>query len=174
MHNSASIIDFSQVVNSFVSVLSAEKCFSDLQSSSNLSLVVSKLPFNLRESWLGFIERLSVVNLITGFRDWLQQKAAVHERLLMSNTSTFAQLEQNDKLRKHQVLASNVVKTSNNNQSANVRKDQCPSCNQSHKIWKCSSFLSKSVKQSPPLFAKNNFVLLAFSLVIWHEIVHPS
>ena len=146
MHNSASIIEFSQVVNSFVSVLSAEKFFSDLQSSSNLSLVVSKLPIILRESWFGFIERLSVVNLIT-FRDWLQQKAAVHERLLMSITSNFAQLEKNVKLRKHQVLASNVVKTSNNNQSANVRKDQCPSCNQSHKIWKCSSFLSKSVKQ---------------------------
>ena len=146
MHNSASIIEFSQVVNSFVSVLSAEKFFSDLQCSSNLSLVVSKLPINLRESWFGFIERLSVVNLIT-FRDWFQQKASVHERLLMSNTSNFTQLEKNDKLRKHQVLASNVVKTSNNNQSANVRKDQCPSCNQSHKIWKCSSFLSKSVKQ---------------------------
>ena len=146
MHNSASIIEFSQVVNSFVSVLSAEKFFSDLQSSSNLSLVVSKLPINLRESWFGFIERLSVVNLIT-FRDWLQQKASVHERLLMSNTSNFTQLEKNDKLRKHQVLASNVVKSSNNSQSANVRKDQCPSCNQSHKIWKCSSFLSKSVKQ---------------------------
>ena len=146
MHNSASIIEFSQLVNSFVSVLSAEKFFSDLQSSRNLSLVVSKLPINLRESWFEFIERLSVVNLIT-FRDWLQQKASVHERLLMSNTSNFAQLEKNDKLRKHQVLASNVVKTSNNNQSANVGKDQCPSCNQSHKIWKCSSFLSKSVKQ---------------------------
>ena len=90
MHNSASIFEFSQVVNSFVSVLSAEKFFSDLQSSSKLSLVVSKLPLNLRESWFGFIERLSFVNLIT-FRDWLQQKASVHERLLMSNTSNFAQ-----------------------------------------------------------------------------------
>ena len=50
MHNSASIIEFAQVVNSFVSVLAAENFFSDLQSSSNLSLVVSKLPINLRES----------------------------------------------------------------------------------------------------------------------------
>ena len=56
MHNSASIIEFSQVVNRFVSVLSAEKIFSDMQSLSNLSLVVSKLPINLRESWFGFTE----------------------------------------------------------------------------------------------------------------------
>ena len=64
-HNSASIIEFAQVVNSFVSLLAAENFFSDLQSSSNLSLVVSKLPIILRESWFGFVDRQSVVNLIT-------------------------------------------------------------------------------------------------------------
>ena len=149
MHNSASIIEFSQVANSFVSILSAEKFFSDLQSSSNLSLVVSKLPINLREFWFGFIERHSVVNLIT-FRDWLQQKAAVPERLLMSNTSNAPQSEKNDKFRRHQVLASNVVKNSSSKVSS-VRKDQCTLCDKSHRIWKCSVFLSKSVKQRSAL-----------------------
>ena len=149
MHNSASIIEFSQVVNSFVSILSAEKFFSDLQSSSNLSFVVSKLSINLRESWFGFIERHSVVNLIT-FRDWLQQKAAVHERLLMSITSNAVQSERNDKFRRHQVLASNVVKNSSRRVSS-VRKDQCNLCDESHRIWKCSVFLSKSVKQRSAL-----------------------
>ena len=65
MHNSASNIDFFQVVNSFVSVLSAEIFCSDLQSSGTLSLVVSKMPSNFRESWFGFFECLSVVSLIT-------------------------------------------------------------------------------------------------------------
>ena len=110
-HNAASKIEFSQCVNNFVSVLSAEKLFSVLQSSSGLSLVVSKLPINLRESWFGFIKCLSVVNLIA-FRDWLQQKAALHQRFLMSNTSNVAQSEKNDKFRRHEVLASNVVKAS--------------------------------------------------------------
>ena len=59
MHNSASKIEFSHVVNSFVSVLYAENFFSDLQCSCSLSFVVSKLPNNLRESWFGFIECLS-------------------------------------------------------------------------------------------------------------------
>ena len=149
MHNSASIIEFSQVVNSFGSILSAEKFFSDLQSSSNLSSVVSKLLVNFRESWFGFIERHSVVNLII-FRDWLQQKAAVHERFLMCNTSNAAQSEKNDKLRRHQVLASNVVKNSSSKVSS-VRKDQCTLCDESHRIWKCSVFLSKSVKQRSAL-----------------------
>ena len=149
MHNSASIIEFSQVVNSFVSILSAEKFFSDLQSSSNLFLVESNLPINLRESWFGFIERHSVVNLIT-FRYWLQQKAAVHERLLMSNTSNAAQSEKNDKFRRHQVLASNVVKHSSSKVSS-VRKDQYTLCDESQRIWKCSVFSSKSVKQRSAL-----------------------
>ena len=131
MHNSASIIELSQIVNSFVSVLSAEKF--DLQSSSNLSLVVSKLPINLRESWFGFFERIPVVNLIT-FRDWLQQKAAVHERLLMSNTSNVAQSEKNDKFRRHQMLDPNDVKTSRSKVSSNAWKDQYTLCDERHRI----------------------------------------
>ena len=112
-------------------------------------MVVSKLPINLRESWFGFFERHSVVNLIT-FRDWLQQKAAVHELLLMSNTSNAAQSEKHDKLRRHQMLASNVVETSTSKVSS-VRKDQCTMCDESHRIWKCSVFLTKSVKQRSAL-----------------------
>ena len=64
--------------------------YSELQSSNNLSLFVSKLLINLRGTWFEFTERLLVVNLIT-FRDWLQRKATVHARLLMSNRSNVAQ-----------------------------------------------------------------------------------
>ena len=82
MHNSESILDFSQVVNSFVSVLTSENFFNDLQSTSNLSLLVSKLPINMREQWFAIVERSTTpVNLLK-FRDWLQQKASIHERLV--------------------------------------------------------------------------------------------
>ena len=109
-------------MKSFVSVLSAAKFFSDLQCLSNLSLVVFKLPIKLHESWFGFFERFSVVNLIT-FRDWLQQKAAVHERLLMSNWSSFAQLEENNKLsRKSQYLEMFFVFVQVKQRSAFVRE----------------------------------------------------
>ena len=68
----------------------------------------------------------------------------------MSNTSNAAQSEKNDKFRWHQVLASNVVKNSSSKVSS-VRKDQCTLCDESHRIWKCSVFLSKSVKQRSAL-----------------------
>ena len=34
---------------------------------------------------------------------------------------------------------------------SSVRKDQCTLCDESHRIWKCSVFLSKSVKQRSAL-----------------------
>ena len=61
-----------------------------------MCMVVSKLPINVRESLTDFIERLSDVFLIA-FRDWLQQKAAVHERLMMSITFNNAQMEKSGK-----------------------------------------------------------------------------
>ena len=88
MHNSESIIEFSQAVDAFVSVLSSEQYFSDLQSSSNLSLLVSKLPINLREQWFAFTENSKSAVKLVSFRDWLQKKAMIHERLLLSSTKT--------------------------------------------------------------------------------------
>ena len=74
----------------------------------------------------------------------------MHERLLMSKTSNVVQSEKNDKIRGHQVLASKVVKTSSSKLSS-VRKDQCTLCDESQRIWKCSVFFSKSVKQRSAL-----------------------
>ena len=110
-----------------------------------MCMVVSKLPINVRESLIDFIERLSDVFLFA-FRDWLQQKTAVHERFMMSITFNNAQMEKSGKFCEP-VLASNVVKTSSSTVSSNVRKYQFPLCDESNKIWKCSVFWSKSVKQ---------------------------
>ena len=125
MHNSDAIIDFSQIVNAFVSVLSSEGYFSDLQSSSNMSLVVSKLPIFLKEQWFAFLERgTSVANLVT-FRGWLQQKAVVHERLLMSSgKQEQSELKAPDKIKKHTVFAANTSSSTPNNVLS--RLSRCP------------------------------------------------
>ena len=143
MHNSDVIIEFSQIVNAFVSVLSSEGCFSDLQSSSNTFLVVSKLPIKLNEQWLAFLERCtSVTNLVT-FRDWLQQKAVVHERLLMSSGKqerSELKAPEKTKIKKHTVFAANTSSSTPN------KALSCPVCHEVHKVWKCKWFLEKSVK----------------------------
>ena len=75
-------------MDAFVSVLSSEQYFSDLQYSSNLSNLVSKLPKNFREQWFAITENTkSAVNLVS-FRDWLQKKAMIHVGLLLSSTKT--------------------------------------------------------------------------------------
>ena len=141
MHNSDAIIEFSQIVNAFVSVLSSEGYFSDLQSSSNMSLVVSKLPINLKGQWFAFLERgTSVANLVT-FRDWLQQKAVVHGRLLMSSgKQERSELKAPGKIKKHTVFATNTSSSTPNNALS------FPVCQEVHKVWKCKWFLEKSVK----------------------------
>ena len=144
MHNSEAIIEFSQAVDAFVSVLSSEQYFSDLQSSSNLSLLVSKLPINLREQWFAFTENSkSAVNLVS-FRDWLQKKAMIHERLLLSSTMTEKCEQKPERVRRANVFATSV---SNSTDKQRNNQNSCPLCQGSHKLWKCGAFLGKSVKQ---------------------------
>ena len=81
-----------------------------------MPLVVSKLPSNLKEHWFAFLERGNfVANLVT-FRDWLQQKAVVHERLLMSSGKQERhELKAAEKTKKHTVFAANTsISTPNN------------------------------------------------------------
>ena len=51
MHDSASLINFSTIVSSFVNVLKEYKQLGDLSSSSTLHMAIKKLPPNLREKW---------------------------------------------------------------------------------------------------------------------------
>ena len=127
------MIEVSQVVNSFVSFLSAEKFFSDLQSSSSLSLVVSKLPINLRESWfvdLLWVFRLSIsLSFVFGCSrkpQWMNGFLCLIRLMLP----------------KRRKMTNSV-----NIKCTNVRRDQSDFCDESHRNWKCSMFLSKCVKQ---------------------------
>ena len=131
MHNSEAIIEFSQAVDAFVSVLSSEQYFSDLQSSSNLSLLVSKLPINLREQWFAFTENSkSAVNLVS-FRDWLQKKAMILERLLLSSTITEKCEQKHERVRRANVFATSV---SNSTDKQRNNQNSCPLCQGSHKL----------------------------------------
>ena len=101
MHNSAYKIDYSQVVNSFVPVLTSENFFKNLQSPSNLSLLVSKLPINKCEQCVAIVERSTTpVKLLTS-RDWLQQKASIQERLVVSNSNAVQKPEKFEKVNKN-------------------------------------------------------------------------
>ena len=142
MHNSEAIIELPQALVAFVSVLSSEQYFSDLQSSSTLSLLVSKLPINLREHWFAFTETSkSAVNLVS-VRDWLQKRAMIHERLLLSSTKTEKCEKKPERVRRANVFATSV---SNSTDKQRNNQNSCPFCQGSHKLWKWGAFLGKSV-----------------------------
>ena len=86
LHNSESIIEFLLVINSFVSVLTTENMFNDLQSTINLSHLVSKVAINLLEQWFAMVE-CSISPLTSStFRDWLQQ-SKYRQKLVVFNYS---------------------------------------------------------------------------------------
>ena len=55
----------------------------------------------MREQWFATVERSAAhMNMLT-FRDWLQQKASIHERLLVSNSNALQKSEKFEKVKKH-------------------------------------------------------------------------
>ena len=96
-----------------------------------MSLVVPKLPIKLKEQWFSFLERgTTVANLVT-FRECLQQKAVVHERLLMSSGKRErSEIKASGKIKKHTVFAANTSSSTPNNALC------CPVCQEVHKVWK--------------------------------------
>ena len=113
---------------------------------------MSKLPINLPEHWFAFTENSkSAVNLVS-FRDWLQKKEMIHERLLLSSTQTEKCEQKPERFRRANVFATSV---SNSTDKQRKNKNSCPLCQGSHKLWKCGAFLGKAVKQRST-FARDN------------------
>ena len=134
MHNTEAIIEFSQAVDAFVSVLSSEQYFSDLQSTSNWSLLVSKLPINLREQWLAFTENSKSAVKLVSFCDLLQKQAMIHERLLLSSTKTEKCEQKPEGVCRASVFATSVFNSTDKRQN---NQNSCPLCQGSQKLWKC-------------------------------------
>ena len=81
MHNSNSIISYSETVSSLVGVFRSLNYLQDLWSASLMNQAVQNLPPNLKEAWSmnTVIRNLDRPTLIH-FNDWLKEKAEAHER----------------------------------------------------------------------------------------------
>ena len=76
----------------------------------------------------------------------------IHERLLLSTTKIDKSEPKPERLRKANVFATSV---SNTNEKQRSSQYSCPLCQGTHKLWKCSEFLGKYVKQRST-FARDN------------------
>ena len=79
-HESASLIQFSDIVSNFVNVLKEYKPIGDLQSSSTLYMAVYKLPHIIKEKWWFYVDDKDEdwPNLIM-FEQWLSGLAFAHK-----------------------------------------------------------------------------------------------
>ena len=80
MHDSTAIINYSITISNLVNVLKQYNYEGDLHSSSTLQVAIEKLPPNLKEKWLFFVEECQEDRPdLTLLKKWLAQMAFVHE-----------------------------------------------------------------------------------------------
>ena len=97
---SEQVFEFAQVVDVLLSLFFAENCFSDLQSSNKLPLVVSNWPINPCEQFF-FNENGENTNDLIFCRNWLQQKEADYEwHHLLSPKQVETESEVTDKIKR--------------------------------------------------------------------------
>ena len=89
MHNSEQLIEYALAVSSFMHVLQSQNYYEDLNGSTNLALVVQKLPPNLRESWSRHVVRSSLQRpTLLHFNSWLGVAVESHEYMRSTATPT--------------------------------------------------------------------------------------
>ena len=136
MHNSSAIIDFSVTVSNLICIFEQLGYTNDLCSASNLQLLVSKLPPNLKEKWFGYITtRCWDTPSIKELDTWLQRVADTHEYVLGASSSATCGPDRNgQKTQRVGTFASN-----SNNQPLT-----CSGCKGSHRLADCDGFKKKT------------------------------
>ena len=146
IHDSTAIVEFADILSSFVNVLQQFRYNNDLYSSTNLELAVSKLPPDLRKNWYKFVQGNDIQqpNMLQ-LNSWLQDESDVHERLIQSG---------NVKTKTDNNFPKNA--NSKNKQSTfGAQTSGCPMGDGEHRLDKCQKFQKMNLKEKYD-FVKNN------------------
>ena len=140
IHDSEAIVKFSRSVAACIEVLDSMGYESDLKSSTNVEIVLRKLPPNLREKWHHHVERLRVSqpSLIL-LNNWLEKEATVHEEMIALNSKVFNGNRGNSTKTKQQGF--NAVAGKGSKPTGN-----CPICSTKHPLWACTAFKQLTIK----------------------------
>ena len=161
MHNSDNVINYSGCISSLVRVFKSLSYDSDLKSAVLLNTAVQKLPPNMMESWSLFTVKTHWVKpTLLDFKDWLKEKAEVHD--LMKNTSTKERNEDNNNSVTRTKVASKAF-AANTQHKSNLKPQQsspltsissCIVCKDNHRLWECRVFKEKTLKQRTKVVAE--------------------
>ena len=162
MHSSSAIIDYSVAVTNLVSVFTQLDYTSDLQSASNMQLLISKLPPNLREKWFSYITSNSLDRpTVLHFDKWLQQISDTHEHMLGYQSVPTKQFpdKQKDRTQKVGTFVANSRQTPSNTPSV---PDSCISCRGRHKLKSCDDFIKKNQTERAEFLKINKLCFCCF------------
>ena len=137
MHNSEQLVEYALAVSSFVHVLQSQNYYEDLNGSTNLALVVQKLPPNLRESWSRHVVRSSLQRpTLLHFNSWLGVEAESHEYMRSTATPTpKTKPPENTKPKAVKAFASNSSAPS----APPPPPAKCVLCGKPHPLYKCDT-----------------------------------
>ena len=161
MHNSEQLVDFALAVSGFVNVLQTQGFYEDLNGTTNLAIVVQKLPPNLRESWSRHVIRDKIARpTLLHFNAWLEIEADSHEYMRNTIPPAVPRSKLNEPPKPRAVKTFATVNTewakSHSPGDSQKPKVKCPLCSQPHALFKCDQFRSLSATQRAETAKENN------------------
>ena len=141
-HDSNSLTNFTTFLKEFTRTFTTLNFTSDLTSSAVLRLAKEKLPDNLLFKWTEHaIRRALDKPSLVDFQEWLDVHAAVYDKMQMSLPSS-SHTNSNKQPRTTSSLPTSTVQR---NILTNTKL--CPSCQQSHVITQCPTYISAEPKK---------------------------
>ena len=146
MHDSTAIINYSITISNLVNVLKQYNYEGDLRSSSTLQVAIEKLPTNLKEKWFFFVDECQEDRPdLTLLEKWLARMAFVHEGMPSTKSERKEDGRQNANKEKRFSKLSNISASSNANEAKQMKNNNCPLADGTHKIWNCPIFKNMNV-----------------------------
>ena len=158
-HDSLEIVKYSQVVSGCVNVLTQFGYESDIASESVLNSAVRKLPNELKNKWMTYLQRydMSYKNMRV-FSAWLKNIAQVQENIRLQFGSSGDKAKSN--FTKDKTRNTSFAATSD---SGSPTKAQCPLKDGEHKIWQCDAFKKMKLSERHDAVKKCNLCFSCLS-----------
>ena len=104
-------------------------------------MAIEKLPPNLKEKWFFFVDECQEDRPdLTLLEKWLARMAFVHEGMPSSKSERKEDDRPNANKEKRFSKSSNISASSNPNETKQMRNNNCPLADGTHKIWNCPIF----------------------------------
>ena len=163
-YDSLVIVKYFQLVSECVNVLTQFGYEMDIDSESVLNSAVRKLPNDLKNKWLTYLQRYGASHKnMRVFSAWLRNLAQVQENMRLQFGSTSDKASAN--FTRNRTKSTNFAATS---YSSSPTKTQCSLKDGEHKIWQCEKFRKTKLAERHDTGKKCN--LCFFCLSTGHRI----